>query len=168
MINFSGHIDPTWDLADYHILSYNIATINEKYLGRYKSAGHNVEQIQILNYFEPNPMPDSVAYIKEQFNDLKLLSAAVNLMLPGQYLPHHRDLYERWMRVHNVTDINNIYRAIVMLDDAEIGQILQIDSTTISNWHAGDWFAWAGTTSHAIYNFSNRSRYAIQITGYMK
>jgi len=165
MINFSGHIEPTWDSVDYHSLSYNTATINEKYLSQYKLAGHNVEQIHIFNYFEPNPMPSSMNYIKEQFNNLKFLSAAVNLMLPGQYLPHHRDLYERWMRVHNVTDIDNIYRAIVMLDDAELGQILQINSTTISNWQAGDWFAWTGTTSHAIYNFSSVPRYAIQVTG---
>jgi hypothetical protein len=165
MINFSGHITPNWNSTDYHKLNYNQATIHQLYLDRYVAAGHNCDQIKVWNYFEPNPMPKSINYIKQQFKNLKFLSSAVNLILPGQYLPHHSDLYERWMLFHNVTDIENVYRAIVMLDNSVSGQILQIDTNTIDHWQAGDWFAWTGKTSHAIYNFSTENRYAIQLTG---
>jgi hypothetical protein len=165
VINFLGHIPPNWNLAEYYNLNYNQATINKLYLDRYVSCGHNSDQIKVWNYFEPNPMPSSTEYIKNQFKNLKFLSAAVNLMLPGQYLPHHSDLYERWMLFHNVTNIANVYRAIVMLDNSLPGQILQINTNTFDNWQAGDWFAWAGETSHAIYNFSTQNRYAIQLTG---
>jgi len=168
MILYSGHITPKWKVDDYLNLSYKQATIHNTFLDQYIIDGHNNDQIQIFNYFEPAPMPSSVEYIRSHFKDLECLSVAVNLMLPGQYLPHHRDLYERWLDFHKLTDVNKVYRAIVMLSDSRPGQILQIENDSIGFWKAGDWFAWTGNASHAVYNFSTGPRYAIQITGYLQ
>lgn len=168
MISYSGHITPNWEVGEYHRLPYKQATIHNAFLDQYINSGHNNEQIQIFNYFEPAPMPSSIEYIKGQFNNLTHVSAAVNLMFPGQYLPHHSDLYERWLSFHSLDDINKVYRAIVMLANSEPGQVLQIKNNSIGFWTAGDWFAWTGATSHAIYNFSTVPRYAIQITGYLQ
>jgi len=161
----SGFISPNWKIEDFYNLNYKQATISKEYLYQYKQHGHNLEQIRIFNYFENNVMPISINYIKSNFSQYSHLTAAVNLMLPGDYLPHHGDLYERWKLYHNISDITQIFRGIVMLEDSSLGQILQIGDDTITNWLSGNWYGWYGNTTHAIYNFSKNKRYAIQITG---
>lgn len=160
----SGNIEPQWSVDEYRSLKYNQDTVDDQYLNQYLDAGHSRDQMTIYNYFEPNVMPSSVAYIKSKFN-YDNLTAAVNLIRPGQYLPRHSDIYARWKHIHNHTDIETIVRIIVMLEAAEPGQVLEVGSMTYSNWRAGDWFSWMGATPHAIYNMSLKDRYAIQLTG---
>lgn len=160
-----GHIDPQWNIQDYINLKYNRDTVSYEYLTNFLNAGHSRDQMCLYNYFEPNIMPASVDYIKNKFNFLKNLTAAVNLVLPGQYMPVHQDLYLKWKTVHNITDIKKIMRVIVMLENNEDGQFLQIEKTIYNNWQAGDWYSWIGETKHAVYNFSTKNRYAIQLTG---
>jgi hypothetical protein len=165
VIEKTGHIVSTWNIAEYFNLKYNQDTVDDECLNNFLDAGHNRDQMCLFNYFEPNIMPPSVTYVKNHFSNLNNLTAAINLILPGQYMPYHRDLYHRWKHIHKHTDLKSIVRIIVMLEDSEVGQILQIDSDTIANWKAGDWFSWSGSTYHAIYNLSTRKRYAIQLTG---
>ena len=160
----SGNIEPQWSVDEYRNLKYNQDTVDDQYLNQYLDAGHSRDQMTIYNYFEPNVMPSSVAYIKSKFK-YHNLTAAVNLIRPGQYLPIHSDIYARWKHIHNHTDIETIVRIIVMLEAAEPGQVLEVGSMTYANWRAGDWFSWIGTTPHAIYNMSLKDRYAIQLTG---
>lgn len=165
MIEKLGHIQPNWDINDYINLKYNQDTVDDAYLNAFLDAGHNRNQMCLFNYFEPSPMPASINFIKEHFSNFKNLTAAINLVLPGQYMPYHSDLYYRWRRIHKYQDIESIVRIIVMLENNEIGQILQIENNVISSWKAGDWFAWSGSTPHAIYNMSLKNRYAVQLTG---
>lgn len=165
MISKSGHIFPNWSVQEYFDLKYNQDTVSDEYLNKFLDAGHNRDQMCLFNYFEPNPMPSSINYIKEQFSNLNNLTAAVNLIRPGQYMPYHSDLYYRWRHIHNHDTVESIVRIIVMLEDNEIGQISQIGNNVISSWKAGDWFSWIGSTPHAVYNMSLKNRYAVQITG---
>jgi len=160
-----GHINLNVEISDFYNLKYNKATIDEKYLKEYLDSGHSEEQMIIYNYFEPNPMPDCVYKIKENFSNLKPISVAVNFLKPGQYLPLHKDLYKKWMSIHGVKDIHRVFRAIVMLEDSSPGQILQIEQNLYTNWKAGDWFSWNGEECHAIYNLSLKNRFAVQVTG---
>jgi len=162
----NGHIIPYWDINDYINLQYNKATIDEIYLKDYLANGHSNEQINIYNFFENKDMPKSALQIKENFPELDPISVAVNYLKPGTYLPLHSDLYKKWLKVFNLTDVQRIQRIIVMLQDHEPGQYLEVDKNVINNWKAGDWFSWTGKTNHAVYNFSNIDRYALQITGY--
>ena len=165
MIDTAGYIDPRWSIQEYYNLNYNQDTVDDTYLDRFLDAGHSRNQMCLYNYFEPNVMPESVSYIKSQFNKLSNLTAAINLIHPGQYMPYHSDLYARWRHVHNHHDLDTVVRIIVMLENSEPGQILQIGETTHSQWLAGNWFSWHGDTPHAIYNMSLKNRYAIQLTG---
>lgn len=165
MINKTGHINPIWTVDDYVNLNYNRDTVADSYLNQFLGAGHIEEQMCLFNYFEPKPMPASIEYIKSHFQELKNLTAAVNLVKPGQYMPYHSDLYLRWMQVHNHNNIETIVRIIVMLEHGEQGQILHVGDCLHTMWKAGDWFSWNGTTMHALYNMSLRNRYAIQLTG---
>jgi hypothetical protein len=162
----NGHITPYWDIHDYIKLQYNKATIDEIYLKEYLASGHSNDQINIYNLFENQSMPQSALKIKENFTELNPISVAVNYLKPGTYLPRHCDLYKKWLKVFNLDNVQRIQRIIVMLQDNVPGQYLEIDNTIINNWNAGDWFSWTGKTSHAVYNFSNADRYALQITGY--
>lgn len=160
-----GHIELDVNIQDFYDLDYNEATIDEKYLSTYLHAGHNREQIVLYNYFEPQPMPDCVNKIKERFSNLNPVSVAVNFCKPGQYLPLHKDLYKKWQSIYKVDNINNIFRAIVMLENAAPGQILQIENNLYTDWKAGDWFSWTGDQDHGIYNLSTKDRFAVQVTG---
>lgn len=161
----SGNICFETDYSTLKNLSYNAATVTENQLSAYIQSGHNASCMTIGNYFEPNPMPFDVDTVKNTFN-LKSTSVAINRLLPGHYLPIHSDHYERWMKVNKYDQIDNIFRAIVMLNDHETGQMLQIGDIIHTNWKTGDWFSWTGSTPHAIYNMSQSTRYAIQVTGY--
>lgn len=162
----NGHISLNkFDIEDFLRLDYKKATIDDYYLKEYILSGHNLSQMIIENYFEPNPMPSVVEEIKVYFNFLNPVSVAVNCCRAGQYLPLHCDLYQKWKEVFCVKDAKNIKRYIVMLEDHSPGQLLEIGDKVYKRWKTGDYFGWTGSTPHAIYNLSLVNRYAIQITG---
>ena len=88
-----GYVEPQWNIQDYVNLRYNQDTVDDTYLNNFLDAGHNRNQMCLYNYFEPQVMPVSIDYVKSKFNFLSNLTAAINLVLPGQYMPLHRDLY---------------------------------------------------------------------------
>lgn len=159
-----GQLKLDVNIEEFKKLNYNRATITKEFLNKYGIAGHNLSNITIWNYFEPNPMPDVVNQIKKHF-DYDVCSVAVNLTKPGDYLPLHSDRYNRWMKVFDVDNVNKICRHIVMLQDCVPGQMMQIRENIFTNWTCGSYYGWQGTDPHAIYNFSTEDRYAIQITG---
>lgn len=159
------HCKVSIDWGALHSLAFNKASITPDQREQYELSGHNSTQMIIYNYFEPNPMPFDLASVKQQFSHLSHCSVAINYSPPGTYLPLHKDLYDRWMKVNSFYDRSRITRYIVMLNDNSPGQMLQIDDTIHSNWKSGACFSWQGECSHAIYNFSCVPRYALQITG---
>ena len=160
-----SHVMPQWDIKEYQGLKYNLAYHKDTVLNdAYAAAGHDRDAMTIYNYFEPQPMPASIGYILQHFNDMDNIAVAVNLFRPGQYLPMHVDFYNRYSKLFDVND-RTIYRAILMLQDCEPGQILQIGRSAHARWSAGDVFWWRNDDAHAFYNFSMVDRYAVQITG---
>lgn len=159
------HIVPQWEMAEYRALDYVLAYHKDTELNDlYAAAGHNREAMSMCRYFEPSPMPGSMRYILTHFQDLDNVAMAVNLFRPGQYLPMHSDLYDRYTELHNPGRLP-VLRAIIMLENCEPGQILQIGYTAHARWQAGDVFWWRDDDQHAFYNFSRSDRYAVQITG---
>jgi hypothetical protein len=164
------HIDPTWNISDFKTLDYKQAAYRgSEIIEAYLNAGHTLDSLRLYNYFEPNPMPHGVyEHIKPHFAYLDKIGIAVNLFKPGQFIPKHHDLYDRYKELHNLTTIDNIMRVVVMLEDGLPGQIIEIDGEVYSYWEAGDCFGWRNTVPHAFYNFSTSDRYAMQITGVLK
>jgi hypothetical protein len=162
----TGHITPNWDLDKFKTLSYKYDTHKDtELLDRYVKLGHVRSSMTLWNYFQPNPMPSSVEYVLTNFEHMSNISVAVNLFKPGQYLPTHVDLFERYRSVHNLRSSANIVRTVVMLEDSEPGQISQACDATFGSWIAGFWLQWSESDPHAFYNFSMKDRYALQITG---
>lgn len=164
-----GLIKPLWDISDFYELEYKFDVHKDSdLLETYKNSGHIMESMNLYNYFEPGPMPDIItSHIKPSFSFLENLAVAINLFRPCQYLPYHKDMYQRYRSVHNA-EYKSIMRCILMLEDGIPGQILEIGSKVYSCWPAGSWFSWVNEENHAFYNFSTKDRYAVQITGTIK
>lgn len=92
-------------------------------------------------------------------------SWSVYRMEPGTVLPVHGDTYARFLRIHNINDIDRIWRAIVFLEDWQSGHYLEIQDQPIVGWQAGDVVAWQSTTRHLAANMGTTIRYTLQITG---
>ena len=162
-----GQMYPKWDIEEFKTLEYKYDTHKDsELLDQYERLGHSRSNMTLYNYFEPNPMPSSIGdYILGNFPRFSHTSVAVNLFKPGQYLPVHVDLFERYRAVHGLDKSAKVVRAIVMLEHSEPGQISQACSSTYASWHAGFWLQWEEPDAHAFYNFSMKDRYAVQITG---
>ena len=164
-----GFIDPLWNIDDYRKLNYKLDFHKDRVLiEKYIESGHSRNHIVLYNYFEPNPMPESINYIKNNFDFLSNISVAINLFKPGQYLPYHRDLYEKFKSFHDIDRSSQIIRCIVMLEDWKPGQIMEIEKEVYSNWKAGDIFKWEDSEFHSFYNLSMHDRFAVQVTGISK
>lgn len=162
----AGHFTPCWDMQQIKDLNFKFDYHKDiDLIQKYADLGHSLKHMVLYNYFEPDPMPDAAKEIKKHFACLKQSSIAVNKFLPGQYLPMHHDLYEKFKSFHKVAQSTDVMRIIIMMEDSEPGQILQIEDTTWSQWQAGDWMSWVNTAQHAFYNFSMVTRYAWQLTG---
>lgn len=162
-----NHISPEWDITDFYDLNYKLDKHKDQQLiDNYIATGYASDALTLFNYFEPNPMPDCIySYIKPYFSFIEKMSVAINLFCPGQFIPQHSDLYQKYMTANEITSIENIVRYIVMLEDGVPGQIIGIGNSTHTMWKAGDCFSWMNTEPHAFYNFSISNRYAVQITG---
>lgn len=161
----SGYIKTTWNINNFKSLEYKFDTHkDDNLLTRFENAGHNRQSMTLYNYFEPNPMPPVVFEIANLFS-LDNVSVAINLFKPGQYLPYHVDLFQKYRQVHGLEEDAKISRIIVMLEDSEYGQISQVRDQTYGKWSAGFYLKWYEPDFHAFYNFSTTDRYAIQITG---
>lgn len=114
----------------------------------------------------PDVLKSDLLY--KEFDWLENRIYAVHKMNPGTLLPIHRDLYRYFKNSNNVSDIDNIVRVIVFLDDWHSGQILEIEGTMLVEWQAGDWFTWRGGHAHLAANLGHEARYTLQITGTIK
>lgn len=162
-----GNIKPFWTVADVSGLPYKFARFKPEDLGdQYVKAGHSAMHMTVWNCFEVDTLrPDLSHHLRSAWPDLMCIGIAVNKLTPGQYLPPHYDLYQRYRQIHAVSDTACLCRILVMLEDSQMGQILQIENTVYCSWKAGDWFDWPGAAPHASYNFSLNDRYAWQVTG---
>lgn len=166
MENKQGHIEPFWKLSDIESVNFKKDFHKDQNLiKRYAQAGHSINHMCLYNYFEPNPMPVNTKIFYELFPWLDCLSVAINKFSPGQYLPLHHDLYEKYINLYSIKDIKQIVRIMVMIEDGYPGQISQVKGFLWHNWKAGDWISWSGSDQHAVFNFSLHDRYAWQLTG---
>ena len=162
----TGHIVPCWNIDEFKNLNYK-ADIHKdiELIDAYEKSGHYRPSMSLHNYFQPNPFPEVVwDYIVPNFSNLENIGVAINYFKPGQYLPVHVDLFEKYSHIHGIEN-EEIVRVIIRLEDSKPGQISQVCDQTIGKWNAGDWFQWDAKDPHAFYNFSMQDRYAIQLTG---
>ena len=161
----SGCINSCWSIQDIKDLEFvrheeplsgfNLESSLDEC--RYLSIGANIYR----------GLPDSIDnnVISNNFDWLDNKVYSVTLMYPGDILPLHRDRYQVYIERNKIQDIDNVVRCIIFLENRKHGHFLEIDGTNISDWKAGEWVSWKGSTLHLACNLGNSPRYTLQITG---
>jgi hypothetical protein len=108
---------------------------------------------------------DIQQWVKAQFLEYSNLELSVLKMEPGKILPYHSDAYEFYRQTHKISNINDIRRVIVFLQDWQPGHVSEINGQPNVNWTAGNWIKWIGNTPHLAANIGHTSRYTLQLTG---
>jgi hypothetical protein len=132
-------------------------------LDRWRSAGHTIEntKIGIKQILDTSEFND----IKLQFPHLTHIGICFHVLKPGNYLPEHQDRYGFYASKFNVSDLNQIERTVVFLEDHKSGHFLTVGKEVFSNWSAGDSVSWRGTIPHSAINLGLEHRFTLQVTG---
>jgi hypothetical protein len=111
-----------------------------------------------------SPEPDWIDRFRVLF-DWQHFSWSVYRMMPGTVLPNHSDTYARFCKIHNIADPESVFRTIVFMEDWHSGHYFEIDGSPITEWVAGEYVTWRGSTPHIAANMGHTPRYTLQLTG---
>lgn len=157
-----GHITRSWG-ENYKQLRYLQDPIRGAQEQEWRKQGYyNTRQYGEM-YGYPNEMPLWAEFIA---SELKLFQCGfvIYRMKTLDIMPMHTDHYKKYCEVFN-TNPNEVWRAIVFLEDWKSGHYFEIDEEAIVNWQAGDFIMWQGDVPHAASNIGIEDRYTLQITG---
>jgi hypothetical protein len=168
MNNF-GHIDIEQFGDWFRHLSYGqtpvptvgFTLVDPEDIYRYTSDGMNVYLSRDINDNFKN-------FLNAQFNWVDQKSYSVQKIKPSMVLPLHKDRYGFFSKANNITDIENILRIIIFLEDWQSGHISEVNNKININYKAGDWISWTGSTVHLAANLGHTDRYTLQLTGILK
>lgn len=161
-------IDKFWD-NEYKNLTYTREPFN---------SSDEVAQWESLGYTGPftgymcdmrSPQPSWNTKFVDFFSKLgwKNIGTSYYRMDTGTVLPVHRDLYKKYIELFDLEDSRYwIHRAIVFLEDWQSGHYFEINGTAVTDWRAGDCYAWRYDAPHMAANFGLLPRYTLQITGH--
>lgn len=163
-----GHISPYWNANDIHNLDYVCPpdpTVGFNFTDAQDADRYRDMISASLHRGLPSCLDNKILF--QEFDWLNAISFSVTKMLPGNILPIHSDKYSYYVKTNNIKDLHQVFRAIVFLEDHQLGHFLHVDGEQINNWHAGDYVLWRGCSKHIAGNFGHTNRYTLQITGYV-
>lgn len=163
-----GHIKPFWNEV-YQYLAYHREPFNDpESIALWRSQGR-IGTFEGLMADMRNPQPYWNHVFIEYFQALgwKAVATSYYKMETGNCLPTHRDLYTRYINIHNLQGKEeSIYRAIIYLEDWREGHWSEYAGQSFTHWRAGDYVIWRWDYPHAAGNDGVEPRYTLQITGY--
>lgn len=156
-------IKPWW--TDHRNLPYVNEPFNDATsIDLWRNLGYTQTKFTGDMYDMRNPEPTWIDPFRRIFK-WQHFSWSVYRMGPGCVLPNHSDTYARFCDIHKVEDAEQIYRAVIMLEDWNSGHYFEIDGTPYTGWIAGDTFVWRNDVEHLAANVGMTDRYTLQITG---
>ncbi len=105
------------------------------------------------------------AFAEEKF---EVYSCSVIEQQPGNFIPLHYDTYSFFMNTKGIEDIKLIKRYNFFLEDWKPGHFMDVESTPVTNWIAGDYLIFDHTLLHGSTNAGRQPKYTCQITGILK
>lgn len=108
--------------------------------------------------------PDWTNNIIDYLNFQKVGSSFYK-MKPGIIIPYHSDTYKKYIQYYNITNVQTIHRALILLEDWQPGHILEVGGEPIYHYKKGDFVVWQYDTPHMAANLGTTVRYTLQITG---
>lgn len=103
-------------------------------------------------------MLDDYSNKRHNYNFLKLT--------PGNQIVWHFDTYATFVKFNNIdqSQIKDVCRTAVMLDDWDRGQMLQVGNEIYTHWKKGDTYTWKSDVWHGMCNFGPSDCVIAQIT----
>ena len=85
---------------------------------------------------------------------------------PGHMLAWHYDTYATFVNRHDLTfeDSENIKRSAVLMNDWDVGQVVQVGHDIITHWKAGDVITWDSFAWHGTANFGRADMLVMQVS----
>lgn len=145
---------------------YTKQPLKEEELTKWREQGYYHKSFSGSMYSSKNPMPNWVNSIAEEVG-LTNCGFVIYRMDQLDIMPPHIDHFETYSRIFNV-DRNDVYRAIVFLEDWKPGHYFEYDGNGLVNWKKGDYVIYSTNTPHAASNIGIEPRYTLQVTGLKK
>ena len=160
-----GHIDPMWQ-DEFKHFEFIKQPLMEEEIKNWRTLGYYHESFSGFMYDSKNPMPDWVESVADQIG-LKNCGYVFYKMTTLDIMPNHVDHFNTYTKVFGV-ERDQVYRALVFLEDWQPGQYLEVDHKALTSWKSGDYVLWQADVDHASANIGTADRYALQITGTLK
>ena len=159
---YKGSVEVVWDnsFKDYE---YTRQPLTNNELINWRAQGYTNQQFTGAMYDSKNTMPEWVYRASKEIG-LTKCGYVFYKMQTCDIMPVHSDLYQRYCQFFEV-EYNDVYRAIVFLEDWKSGHCFEIDNTAICGYKKGDYVLWRGDTPHAAANIGILDRYTLQVTG---
>ena len=157
-----GHLLRTWD-TNYRDYTYTRQPLQNYELAGWREAGYTHTHFSGCMYDSTNEMPD---WVNKLADDLGLNNPGFVFyrMQTGEIMPNHVDHFQTYKRIFNAK-LEDIRRAVILLEDWKPGHYLEVDHKAYVNWHGGDYIMWSPEVDHAASNIGVEDRYTLQITG---
>lgn len=159
---FRGHVHPFWS-ESFKNFNYVKQPITGSEVDMWRNQGYTHDSFTGVMYDSTNPIPDWCSNVAEKIG-IKNPGFVFYKMKTGDIMPTHVDHFRRYCEVFN-TKRENVWRAIVFLDDWKSGHYFEIENTAVCNYKKGDYVIWSSDTPHAASNIGIDDRYTLQITG---
>lgn len=95
-------------------------------------------------------------------------SMSIMKQMPGQMFPPHYDEYQIFRDNNPGTNIDDVVRHFIFLEDWHHGHYFELDHEPITKWRAGDLMFMNSKTHHCSSNVGSQPKYTLQITGILR
>lgn len=160
-----GHMGKYWD-ESFKNLPYVKQGVTDEEIEAWEKLGYSSNHLKSYTghmYDNSKPMPQWIERLANSFG-MYNQSYTFYRMDTCEIMPVHSDHFRTYCRINNCTT-DDVYRAVMMLEDWKPGHYFELDGVGYVNWKAGDWFRWRGNVPHAASNIGPEPRYTLQITG---
>lgn len=157
-----GKLEPLWQ-EEYKTLDYKHKPAHSKDILHWRRQGFTFENFTGDMFANQYNMPNWVHSVAKVIG-LVDCGFTFYKMKPGIVMPKHIDHFEKYCNLFNC-EKNEVYRAIVALEDWQSGHYFEIDNIPIVNYKAGEYVVWSHEVEHMAANLGQNSRYTLQITG---
>lgn len=157
-----GNVNVCWK-DEYKDFEYSKQPLKPEEMIKWRELGYYHESFSGYMYDSRNPMPDWVNNVAKEIG-LFNCGFVFYKMTTLDIMPEHIDHFETYIKLFGVAR-DDIYRALLFLEDWQPGQYIDVEGNPFVNWKAGDYVLWNADAPHSSINVGTSDRYALQITG---
>ena len=159
-----GHCDPWWD-DQFKNLNYIYYPLKNTWdVENWQRNGYTSVTLNGGLYNMSQPMPSYADPFFTLF-DWKNVGIGFYCMKTCELLPLHSDHYLEYKKRFDLSNSDDVYRAVVFLEDWKSGHYFEIAGKGFINWSRGDYVWWRNGVPHFAGNIGTEPRYTMQITG---